>query len=600
MRHVKQAIAVVDLGGQYCHLISRRLRDLKVFSRIFDSSVSASELSDYAGIILSGGHRSVWDKGSPTVDPKVLDLGIPVLGICYGHQLLAKMMGARVEPSESEFGPARLSLDEEDSLFANTSREQTVWMSHSDSVSHLPGGTTVLARTLRCRVAAFAEREKRLFGVQFHPEVVHTEQGTQVLKNFALQICRVTSDLPQSSQVDVLVEEIRSKAGKDSVFFFVSGGVDSTVAFTLCARALPKERLLGVYVDTGLMRESETREFRELIDHLGIADRVRVRDEKVRFLSKLAGVMEPEKKRHIIGRAFVEVQQQAMREYGIDEEHWLLGQGTIYPDTIESGGSTGAADVIKTHHNRCEEIRHLIEKGRVIEPLRELYKDEVRTLGEALGLSSHLTQRWPFPGPGLAIRCLCNDTVERVKEREVLPEGYEQYEAIRLPIRSVGVQGDGRTYRNAVAIKGPANYDRLQEISTSLCNTGTLNNRVIYFIDGRLRDLTLATTKKAYIDEARLSRLRQADHIARSVMEQKGLLGAVWQFPVVLIPVSLDDGESIVLRPVNSLDGMTANFARLNQNVIEEIAARILKEVPHIDAVFLDVTDKPPATIEWE
>lgn len=597
---MKQAIAVVDLGGQYCHLISRRLRDLKVSSRIFDSSVSASQLRDYAGIILSGGHRSVWDDGSPTVDRELLDLGVPVLGICYGHQLLAKMIGAKVGPGDSEFGPARLSLNARDSLFLDTPPEQTVWMSHSDSVSQLPYGATVLARTSRCQVAAFAEEKKHLFGVQFHPEVVHTAEGTQVLRNFAYRICGVTKELPQAHQVKALVEDIRNKVREDSVFFFVSGGVDSTVAFTLCAKALPKKRLLGVYVDTGLMREGETQEFREMIEHLGIADRVRVRDEKTRFIGKLSGVVDPELKRHIIGRAFVEVQQEAMRDYGIDEKHWLLGQGTIYPDTIESGGSTGAADVIKTHHNRCEEIRHLIEKGRVIEPLRELYKDEVRTLGQSLGLSAHLTQRWPFPGPGLAIRCLCNDKVKSADGYVPLPPSFEDYRAIRFPVRSVGVQGDGRTYRNAVALQGPANYSRLQEISTLLCNEGTLHNRVIHLIASKVSDLTVAKTLAVSITEERLGRLRQADYIVRNIMETNDLLAAVWQFPVVLIPVSLCGGECIVLRPVNSLDGMTANFARLNRDVIEEMAARILKEVSEIDAVFLDVTDKPPATIEWE
>jgi len=600
MRKVKQAIAVIDLGGQYCHLISRRLRDLKVWSHIFDASVSASELRGYSGVILSGGHRSVWEPGSPKVDPNLLKLKIPVLGICYGHQLLAELMGATVARGESEFGPARLRLDEPDSLFLNTPAEQIVWMSHSDSVSNLPRGATVLARTSKCQVAAFAWAKRRLFGVQFHPEVVHTAEGTEVLRNFAKRICGVTQELSQASEVKVLVEEIRQKVGNNSVFFFVSGGVDSTVAFTLCAKALPKDRLLGIYVDTGLMREGETAEFYELIEHLHIADRVRVLNKKKTFLDNLSDEIDPEEKRRIIGRTFVEVQQAVMREYGIDEEHWMLGQGTIYPDTIESGGSTGAADVIKTHHNRCEEIRHLIERGRVIEPLRELYKDEVRKLGECLGLSRHLTQRWPFPGPGLAIRCLCNDKIQHAEGRESLPPGFEDYEAVRFPIRSVGVQGDGRTYRFAVALKGPANYERLQELSTELCSTGTMHNRVIFYISGKVIDLTAAATKRASIDDERLSRLRQADHIVRTVMEEKELLESVWQFPVVLIPVSFCGGESIVLRPVNSQDGMTANFARLQQAVIEEMATRIVKEVPEIDAVFLDVTDKPPATIEWE
>lgn len=595
------SLAVIDLGGQYCHLISRRLRDLNVWSDIFDSDAAPAALQGYAGVILSGGPRSVYDEDAPTVDPKILELGVPVLGICYGHQLLAKMLGGEVRPGAMEYGPAFLSVLKKEDLFEGARPAIKVWMSHTDNVTSLPKGVKALARTERCENAAYGDVDRKFYGVQFHPEVVHSEFGADLLTNFARRICRVRSKEEIRNQVEHLIEVIKERVGKDSVFFLVSGGVDSTVAFALCARALPKERLLGVYVDTGLMRKGETEEFQLMLSTLGLSERLRVRNESRRFLTALAGVDEPEDKRRIIGRLFVDVQREAMQEYEVDEDHWLLGQGTIYPDTIESGGKTGKAALIKTHHNRCKEIRRLMEKGRVIEPLTEFYKDEVRHLGEALGIDRRLTQRWPFPGPGLAVRCLCNKGEESTAQHLKLPRRYSDYEAVTLPIRSVGVQGDARTYCQVVAIRGCLDYGELQDISTMLCNNDKLHNRVIYLVSARFPDLVKAMTKKdVFVDHSRLSMLREADFIARELMEEQGLMESVWQFPVVLIPLSLANGESIVLRPVNSKDGMTANFARLHESVLKEIGKRILARIPAVDAVFLDITDKPPATIEWE
>ena len=381
------------------------------------------------------------------------------------------------------------------------------------------------------------------------------------------------------------------------MFFFVSGGVDSTVAFALCARVLPHDRVLGVYVDTGLMREGETAELLANLGELGVAGRIRVRDERGRFLEALRAKTKPEEKREIIGRKFVEVQAAAMQEYGIDSEKWMLGQGTIYPDTIESGGASSSAAVIKTHHNRCEEIRLLMEVGKVIEPLAEFYKDEVREIGAELGLSKALTNRWPFPGPGLAIRCLGTEGEEKPAVSVTLDD--PTYEGVRLPLSTVGVQGDKRTYRQVVAVEGPLDYERLQKLSSDLCNLSREQNRVIVVIRsrGKLQD---ARVRVRGMNDDRIEMLRQADSIARRVMERHGLMDSVWQFPVVLIPVSFGEGESIVLRPVNSVDGMTASFGCLDQAVVEEIAQETMASIPGIDAVLLDATNKPPATIEWE
>jgi GMP synthase (glutamine-hydrolysing) len=331
-----------------------------------------------------------------------------------------------------------------------------------------------------------------------------------------------------------------------------------------------------------------------------------VRDASALFFDKLRGVTAPEEKRHIIGRLFVQIQSEAMHEYGIDPEHWLLGQGTIYPDTIESGGAAGRAALIKTHHNRCEEIRELIRLGRVIEPLSEFYKDEVRQVGSALDLPPRLTQRWPFPGPGLAIRCICSATSGKAAQ---LSSGSAEtvreagFSGVLLPVQSVGVQGDARTYRKVVALRNERrrfDYDRMQELSTVLCNVHAETNRVIVLLatgsEVRLEDARIRQTS---ITRKRVDILRTADFLVRIAMERSGLTDAVWQFPVVLAPICFGSGESVVLRPVNSEDGMTANFARLPLPFLMRVA-RKAANLSGVDAVFLDITNKPPATIEWE
>lgn len=602
----QQSIAIIDLGGQYCHLIARRLRDIGVESEIFGPDVPGKKLEGSAGVILSGGPQSVYNAEAPTIRRSVLQLGVPVLGICYGHQLLARMLGGQVTKKDGEYGPARLDVKTSDTLFRKTPRSQQVWMSHSDAVAALPKGAVTIASTERCENAAFADFRRHLFGVQFHPEVVHTEHGRDILKNFVRSVCKVRRLSTPRDRIPMLIEQIRTMVADRSVFFLVSGGVDSTVAFVLCAKALPKDRILGLYVDTGLMRERETEELRANLAGLGLGDRLIVRDESARFLEKLRGVTEPERKRHIIGRLFVQIQSDAMREYGIDAKHWLLGQGTIYPDTIESGGATGRAALIKTHHNRCEEIRELMRQGRVIEPLVEFYKDEVRQVGKALGLAPRLTNRWPFPGPGLAIRCLCSASTGSAKplsEASARTVANAGFSGVLLPVQSVGVQGDARTYRRVVALRTERSrfsYARIQELSTALCNVHTETNRVILFLASTtgLR-LDRATIARRSITRARLGILRKADFAVRMALEESRLTDTVWQFPVVLAPLSFSGGETVVLRPVNSEDGMTANFARLPLRFLKRTAEKISK-LSGVDAVFLDVTNKPPATIEWE
>jgi len=593
------AIAIIDLGGQYCHLISRRLRDLGFHSDILDHDAPAAVVRQYAGVILSGGPSSVYDADSPKVDPAVIETGHPVLGICYGHQLLAQAMGARVERGKSEFGSSDFDVTGDSSLFRGSPPNLKVWMSHSDSVSELPAGAHSIGATDACDTAAFADEGRRWFGLQFHPEVDHTEYGTELLGNFA-RICGLVARDPHASRVDDIVEQIRAQVGADSVFFLVSGGVDSMVAFSLCARALGRERVLGLYVDTGFMRLGEADELTANLAPLGLEDRVHIHDASQLFFDRLAGVLDPEEKRRIIGRAFVDIQSEAMRRFGIDDRGWFLGQGTIYPDTIESGGKKGKAALIKTHHNRCEEIRVLMEKGRVVEPLVELYKDEVRQVGRDLGLRADLLGRWPFPGPGLAIRVLCSATRADRIATVIDDPALAPHDGFDFPIKSVGVQGDARTYRRMVALTGPLDYDVLHRTSTRLCNANTDFNRITYVV-GTTGGTSIgdASLVARGLVRSRVRVLQEADAIVRRVAAARDLLSTVWQFPVILLPVTLAGLEVVVLRPVDSENGMTANFSRLSPAILHEIADTILTQCA-VGAVLLDVTDKPPATIEWE
>ena len=583
---MRPQITVLDAGGQYCHLIARKVRDLGVYAEVAPSETPAAELAGRKGVIISGGPSSVYDPGSPTIDPQLLHAGIPVLGICYGQQLMAHILGGRVEKGDrGEYGFAQLDLRLTDSLFRGIAGRQQVWMSHRDAVQDPPPGFEVLGSTSTCTVAAMASPERGLYAVQFHPEVAHTPCGTQILSNFVFGACGCVKDWDPAGQVQTIEDEIRAVARDRNIFFFVSGGVDSTVAYTLCLRALGPERVFGTYVDTGLMREDETEFVRTNFSALG-ASEFGVANAGRQFLNALAGVAGPEQKRHIIGEEFVKVQQTILESERFVIGSWILGQGTIYPDTIESGG-TAKADLIKTHHNRVAGIQKLIDEGRIIEPLASFYKDEVRVIGRQLGLSAELLDRHPFPGPGLAIRCLCSETSG---EPETLPEGW------LLPVRSVGVQGDSRTYRATLAIDDvPAS----EEEAASLINRMDRINRVVARV-WTVGEMSAMRALPAFLTEERLDRLRRADAIVRGLTRTFKFDQEVWQLPVVLIPFGTKEHpDSIVLRPIDSVDGMTASVVRMPKDLLAEIV-RELSAIPGVAGVFYDLTNKPPATIEWE
>jgi len=511
---VTDEVVVLDFGGQYSQLIARRVRECGVFSELLPHHVGAAEVARRRprGVILSGGPASVYEDGAPPLERELLELGVPVLGICYGMQLLARELGGRVEGAEvGEFGRSQLTVREPGRLLAGTPAEQTCWMSHRDTVFDAPPGFTALASSTASPVAAFESVERGVYGIQFHPEVVHTPYGQQVLTNFLEDVCGCERNWSPTSVIEEQLERIRAQVGDGRVICGLSGGVDSSVAALLVHRAIG-DRLTCVFVDHGLMRKNEGAQvIAAFRDHFKVP--LVAVDASERFLARLQGVSDPEEKRKRIGAEFIRVFEEEADK--LDDVKFLV-QGTLYSDVIESGGGTGAA-TIKSHHN----VGGLPEdlEFELVEPLRALFKDEVRAVGKELGLPEKLVWRQPFPGPGLAIRIVGGEATrerldvlreadsilqEEIRKADLYRELWQSF-CVLPDIRTVGVQGDARTY-----------------------------------------------------------------------------------------------GNVIVIRAVTSDDAMTADWARLPYDLLEQIASRMINEIRPVGRVVLDITSKPPGTIEWE
>ncbi|MDT2818011.1 glutamine-hydrolyzing GMP synthase [Vagococcus lutrae] len=508
-----EKIIVLDFGSQYNQLITRRIREFGVFSELLSHKTTAAEIKamNPKGIIFSGGPNSVYAEDAFKVDPAIFDLGVPVLGICYGMQLMTAQFNGKVEAaSKREYGQAFIDVKENKAgLFSELPTNQQVWMSHGDLVTEVPEGFEVTATSTDCPIAAIADTARQFYGVQFHPEVRHSEYGNDLLKNFAFDVCGCKGDWSMESFIDIEIAKIRETVGDKKVLLALSGGVDSSVVGVLLQKAIG-DQLTCIFVDHGLLRKDEGDQVMDMLSGKFGLNIIRVNAQK-RFLDKLAGVSDPEQKRKIIGNEFIYVfDDEAAKLDGIE----FLAQGTLYTDVIESG--TDTAEVIKSHHN----VGGLPEdmEFQLIEPLNTLFKDEVRALGTELGMPDHIVWRQPFPGPGLGIRVLGEITEEKLEivresdailREEIAKAGLDrdiwQYFTVLPGIRSVGVMGDGRTYDYTVGI-----------------------------------------------------------------------------------------------RAITSIDGMTADFARIDWDLLQKISVRIVNEVPHVNRIVYDITSKPPATVEWE
>ena len=594
-------IAVLDFGGQYAHLIANRVRRLGVFTEIYPPTVDVAELEGVKGIIYSGGPSSVYESNAPQFNPAILQMPVPKLGICYGHQLMAQQQGGKVEPGKvKEYGIAEMSITEPNHpLLQGIPAQSPMWMSHGDMVSTMPDGYRAIATTTDCSTAAVACDDRQLYGIQFHPEVTHSRYGSTLLSNF-IKICGCSESWNMKSYLPLISERILEQVGDRKVFLLVSGGVDSTVAFVLLNRVLGPDRVQGLHIDNGMMRKNESAKVMAYLEKEGM-ENLMVVDATEDFLSELQGMTAPESKRKSIGETFLWVKDREMARLDLNSEEWMIAQGTIYPDTIESGG-TENADLIKTHHNRVDAVLELMEQGLLLEPLADLYKDEVRLLGEELGIPHALVWRHPFPGPGLGVRLLCsNGQIQgelRTEQVEGLPEylASNQLSGFLLPTRSVGVQGDARTYAQPLLIRTPLDWPTCERFSTAIANRFRAVNRLVWQVGAV--DPSDPVLVEQYCTSENLDLLRLFDDICTRFLVDNGLYESIWQMPVVLLPVRISQKPCIVMRPVNSSEAMTANFAEIPQDLLQKLWEDLRQA--GAGALWYDITHKPPGTIEWE
>ena len=629
--HSGEKVAILDCGGQYTKVIDRKVRELGVYTDILPMGVSSEKLKDYSAVILSGGPSSVWENGAPSYDEGIFELGLPMLGICYGMQLICNHFGGEVIPSyKTEYGQINVTVDTSCPLFAGLDSVQPVLMSHGDAVKRNPDSFVVVAKTDNVTAAVWSE-EKKIAAVQFHPEVELTENGVKMLENFLRGICGLKEVYAREDRIETSVKMIRERVGDGKVVVLVSGGVDSAVTAALLVKALRPEQVFAIHIDHGLMRKNESDLICENLAKLGLTQMQRINAEDAFFntaleidgekYAPLSETVEPEKKRAIIGHMFFVVTEEAAKKLDLDFDTAFLAQGTLRPDLIESGNPdvSGYAHKIKTHHNDVDVIRALRDAGHVIETNWDWHKDEVRKVARMLGLDEEIASRQPFPGPGLGVRLICCNEAAPLPEQTKLGElsafvekvGGGKFKVHVGPIQSVGVQGDNRSYKSLATLypidEGAtvhnADWKLIFEIAKEIPNKFSFINRVAYCIYSDTKSIDDISCAGMHICHETADILREIDAaVTSNVMNPK-----IAQCFAVMFPMSAnkDKKYSCAIRAVCTSDFMTARSAapgkEFTTDALESAVKGILEtEGDNISMIFYDVTGKPPATVEWE
>lgn len=619
-----ETIAILDCGGQYTKVIDRKVREMSVKSEIFSVNIPAEKLRGFQGIILSGGPASVWSEQALRYDPAIFELEIPVLGICYGMQLINQHFGGKVVPGHTtEYGETVIDIQSECPLFTGLGSKQQVLMSHGDSVVELANGFKVAA-TSGDVYAAIYDPKRKIYGVQFHPEVDLTLNGKQIIRNFLMAICGLTGNYRLEDRIDTAIAKIKEKVKDEKILVLVSGGVDSAVSAALLVKALNPDNVYAIHIDHGLMRKNESDLVCENLKALGLKNLIREDAEPVFFnsvievngkkIGPLTTLVDPEAKRNLIGEVFIQVVRKTAESLQLDFDRTYWAQGTLRPDLIESGNPdvSSHAHKIKTHHNDVDIVRKAREKGLVVETNWDWHKDEVRQVARALGIDESIASRQPFPGPGLAVRLMCNDGTSIVT-----PDQTNQFNQLMqkigagnegqlVPIKTVGVQGDCRSFRYLAVASGRGmelDWDKLYHIGRTLPNQVDFINRVAYCLN-KVKLEGPIHTYPMYINHENVALLQEVDDLVVKKLNRK----PISQVFAVLLPMGVGASTpkkySVAIRTFVTNDFMTGRPAFIGEDITRECLAELVAEIenglPEIDLILYDVTSKPPATVEWQ
>ena len=616
-----EKLAILDCGGQYTKVIDRRVRELGVKSDIFPINVRAEDLKDYKAVILSGGPNNIGEAGRLNFDEKIFELGVPVLGICYGMQLMSDHFGGIIDSNiKKEYGATDVWIDVNSTIFEGLNEKEQVLMSHGDTVKVKPEGFQIIAKSGDA-IAAIGDETRKMYGFQFHPEVDLTENGMKMLENFIRKVACYKEVYALDDRIESSIKMIKEKVGDNKIIVLVSGGVDSAVTAALLVKALPAENIYAIHIDSGFMRKNESDLVCENLKALGMKNLIRENAKDYFFntvveteegkIGPLVNEVDPEKKRRIIGEIFIQIANQVIERLGLDKENTFIAQGTLRPDLIESGNPdiSGFAHKIKTHHNDVEIVRQARKKGLIVETNADWHKDEVRRVARKLGLDEAIASRQPFPGPGLAIRLICHDkqdeaiiTDEEVDKLKEILENTNQNGYI-LPIKSVGVQGDARSYRNLCLMEGEKiDFDWKQITTKAKEITDSINtiNRVGYILNKANFNEEIKCHDMRIADE-NVELLRELDKIVTSNLEE----AKVNQTFAVLIPIGITKKYSVAIRTFVTNDFMTGRAGEIGKEVSKEAIETIVKKIEEkfgdkIEFIIYDVTSKPPATTEWQ